>query len=253
MFKALTILPVTHPDKLRAVIYCLQNEHLIFESEAVDIVVAAIEQSLTVGVQDSLFAAAPPRDRYSPVITHSKEVDLDSDYLANRSSSISSRQSTTSFSTSKSSFSLTSTRYASTSSPPIQSMQRNQTTSKSVSSMSRGSDNKAIKVNPFKIISQYMSNICNTFTGIIGDYLAVIPSEIDTLTVFKMKSSVIIQDEIKSYFKMYKNTMTNAELMEIYKFLEVMDSLNACNRLLRLYVTLLLLETHKTVGQVPRT
>jgi len=220
MFKAFTILPVTQPDKLRAVIYCLKNEQLIFESEAIDIIVSSIEQSLTVGVQESPPAppSMAPKESHPPPALTLHEAELDSDAITNRSSSISSRQSTTSFSTSKSSFSITSNRYTSSSPTPIQSMQRNQAILKPAS---RGVENKAVKVNPFKIISQYMSNICNTFTAIIGDYLTVIPSEIDTLTVFKMKASVIIQDEIKSYFKMYKNTMSNGELMEIYKFLEV--------------------------------
>lgn len=202
MFKALTILPVAHPDKLKAIIYCLQNEQLLLETETVDVVVDAIEQSLSSGIQEIQPANTGTALRTNP----SYGSDARSD-----STSSSTRRAIPSIS-----FSARPSFSQSVKNGPIQSTPRDLQGSNPGDVKGKGS--------PFKIISQYMTNICNTLTGIIGDYLSTIPPDINTLAIFKMKASVIIKDEIKTYFKMYKNTMSNSELMEVYKFLEVKDS-----------------------------
>ena len=145
-------LPVAHPDKLKAVVYCLEKEGLLFESVVTDIIVEAIDLSLSAG--------------------------LSAESAAYSGRSIAESGSADAAKSRKSSISIISRASLSHSQP-------------NTTATDNGHNNSRQKVKPFAPISQLMSNILDTFTAIIGDYLNVFPGEIDTLNIFKVKEGIV--------------------------------------------------------------
>eukprot|EP01036_Dinobryon_divergens_P031025 gene31025-40360_t len=225
LLKALCALPVAYPDKLKAVIYCLEKEGLFLEGDVADCIVEAIEKSLTAGISDAnIVSSILSPSSTSPTIMGSKKLQQDEGtvmYGSRESMSSSSMMygSRESMSSKKSSFSFGSfsTRPVSSSSGkqqpgPVRNPNPIQVESKP-------------KEKPFKIVSQLMANIVNTFTSIIGDYLTVIPADINTLTIFGAKVSTIITDEIKTFFKFPELNLTHLSLQEFMN--EVFKQYNA--------------------------
>eukprot|EP01035_Chromulina_nebulosa_P022770 gene22770-29482_t len=159
LLKALCALPVAYPDKLKAVIYCLEKEGLFLEGDVADCIVEAIEKSLTAGISDAnIVSSILSPSSTSPTIMGSKKLQQDEGtvmYGSRESMSSSSMMygSRESMSSKKSSFSFGSfsTRPVSSSSGkqqpgPVRNPNPIQVESKP-------------KEKPFKIVSQLMANI----------------------------------------------------------------------------------------------
>lgn len=185
-------LPILQPDDLRATVMCLQKEQLMYENEVIDIISATIDSALT----HNIGAAAPNTTAASGTATTRESMLVPAPLTQQREET----------------FQRTAVRGGSAST--------------AANSATAAAAPAASKYN-FVHLSQYMENIINTFSHIVGDLIHIIPEEIQVMNIYMTKAQRIIKEEIKLSYYTHKTNMLNSELMAIYKFLDALIKLFA--------------------------